>query len=101
MGDRLDGLCDLGSLTKIRHPVRLLPGEPSPLSPEMPMPRSLEIDRLAQVEVPDDVGRLEREYLADDAGQISRPQLTRAARVDRDAHRIRNANYISELDFAL
>src|SRR5690606_31486058 len=61
---------------------------------------SWRVDRLAQLEVVDDRRGAQVEYLADGALQSLIGHLAGAERVDRDRHRLGDANRVRDLDLA-
>ena len=81
--------------------VGAFPGELGLGSAEVAAAGGLAVDRPAQVEVLDDPRGVQRERLADQAGDLGVGDLAGAEGVDVDADRLGDADGVGELDLAL
>jgi hypothetical protein len=80
--------------------IRSLPGEVLVVAPEVSVSRRLLVDRLAQVQIPDNGAGAQVEVLADQLGDLLVIDLPRAERLHVDRERMRHPDRVCHLDLA-
>src|SRR5438105_10894380 len=93
---------EAGGGAEVGDPVGALPGEVRPVrdAAEVPVGGGAAVDGALQAERTDDRGRLQVEQLAHELRELLVRDDARAKRVDRDRHRIGDADRVCHLDLA-